>query len=1240
MPNRANRDRTCPFKGNCKNCKFAFWNAGGLTEAKYIELKTIIRNNNIDAFAIVEAGSISDTNNLDKAEFEGYKIYNLPRSRQISTGMIIGVKVELTATFHIIHEMEENDKIEIAQLEVWNTHTKTKFIIIYNPPLNEPKNLDLVEVDESTILVGDFNAPNELWNYNTTSRVGSLIEEYVDSQPLILLEGTPTPLTFLAYGGSLSRPDLAFCHANLVSSMQQENAECPSGAGHKILLITRNNIERSQANTRISWNFKKAKWREFTLNTEEKFKAREKTNNVDTEHKEIVKILQEAAKKYIPRGKVPYYKPYWNGELQALKDERDKLRITIEESNDPDIRKNLTRQLNRTQARFARCITESKTRAFQQYAEKIDYRKDGSKAYTFFSKMNNKEKKETENNPILYKNKLLVEDKFKAEALGEHYAQQSNVRRLGRIKKQKTEYIEDNSDAYNALFLDHELNRALNKLKLKKSPGIDLIYPEFLKHLGIEGKQSLLHLCNLSWKGNIPDAWKKAEVIPVLKKGKDGTKVDSYRPIALISLLAKVMEHMVNFRLTSYLEENNILSPHQAGFRANRSTVDQIAYLMQDVKEGFNKHHQTLVVYIDFKSAFDLIDRNRLLEKMKEMKVPDNITRWTRIFMAQRMFRVKYKEKRSKYRQTRNGVQQGGVLSATYFIIYINDLAEYIKARCEVEVKLYADDVVIWYTGNDPKKMEQEMNKAMEALREWSEINGMVVNQSKTVYDYHTMRQTVPLFNINYGTNLLEKDDDAVYLGMSSDQKMTGCKQIDKMVSTSKRRLNLMKMVAGATWGANVEVLITTFITYIRPLLEYVSALLVTAPQSKLSTLDRVQNQAMRIATGAVRSTPIIALEARTNLHPLESRRNAASACLHEKLLRVEEQKWNREPYERLTTQTSFITKAQEIKSDLLAGIDIENRIELPQPNIRIAVLEVQHELSIDGISRQKKDYNEQVLRHTTLAHIHSRYPEKEWLHVYSDGSATPGQGNAGAGVYCREFEEAIPAGSNGSSYDGELRAILEALKKVRNHRLNKIVILSDSKAAIQAIASSEEVDREVKLCKIQLLKLKNENKEVVLQWVPSHCNLHGNEKADYLAKRGSKMPQFTKGLTYQSVKSHITTAVKKVVKKKWNDGSQNKPWQNIVTGGGKPPRYENRKVSSAQLRLDTGHDLLGVHLHKLGIVRSSVCSLCGKEEQNRSHLFRCDKTRGELQALPDSMTHKQKESCLYWITRRYMMAK
>ncbi|VDO02353.1 unnamed protein product [Rodentolepis nana] len=127
-----------------------------------------------------------------------------------------------------------------------------------------------------------------------------------------------------------------------------------------------------------------------------------------------------------------------------------------------------------------------------------------------------------------------------------------------------------------------ELNAAIKQLKCKKSPGEDGILPDFLIRMEAIAKETMLPLLNKIWESSLlPNQWKVAIVIPILKKGKDPSNFDNYRPFSLTSVPAKLMERMVNRGLTWLLETNNILRSEQAGFRPRRSTNQQVLTLSQ-----------------------------------------------------------------------------------------------------------------------------------------------------------------------------------------------------------------------------------------------------------------------------------------------------------------------------------------------------------------------------------------------------------------------------------------------------------------------------------------------------------------------------------------------------------------------------------------------------------------------------------------------------------------------------------
>ena len=144
-----------------------------------------------------------------------------------------------------------------------------------------------------------------------------------------------------------------------------------------------------------------------------------------------------------------------------------------------------------------------------------------------------------------------------------------------------------------------ELQRALKKLRPRRSSGPDGITNEMLIHLGSAAVCKLLQIYNHSWEqGVLPQIWRAATMIPILKKGKDPKKANSYRPVSLTSCVVKTMERIVNERLKWYLKTENLLAPEQAGFRQFRSTEDQATYLSQEIEDAFQEQKLVLVSWI------------------------------------------------------------------------------------------------------------------------------------------------------------------------------------------------------------------------------------------------------------------------------------------------------------------------------------------------------------------------------------------------------------------------------------------------------------------------------------------------------------------------------------------------------------------------------------------------------------------------------------------------------------------
>ena len=242
-----------------------------------------------------------------------------------------------------------------------------------------------------------------------------------------------------------------------------------------------------------------------------------------------------------------------------------------------------------------------------------------------------------------------------------------------------------------------ELQEGLDGLKLRKSPGKDGVTNEMLKNLGRGAKETLLKVINVSWKtGKTPAAWKEAIMVPILKPGKDKLDPASYRPISLLSCIGKLMERMVNRRLCWHLESKELLVSWQNGFRQHRSTEDQVAYIAQEIEDGYQAREHTLAVWVDMEKAFDTVWREALKLKLLRMGVTGRMFEWLAQYLENRTARVQVEGKLSRKRTLEQGVPQGGVLSPTLFLVFVNDIAPCMPK--EIRKAMYA---ATWHCGRD-----------------------------------------------------------------------------------------------------------------------------------------------------------------------------------------------------------------------------------------------------------------------------------------------------------------------------------------------------------------------------------------------------------------------------------------------------------------------------------------------------------------------------------------------------------
>lgn len=145
----------------------------------------------------------------------------------------------------------------------------------------------------------------------------------------------------------------------------------------------------------------------------------------------------------------------------------------------------------------------------------------------------------------------------------------------------------------------NDTRNLIMKLKNKNSSGPDGISPILMKLICDEIAPSVMLLINESIRsGKVPNDSKIARVIGIYKGG-DANQVSNFRPISVTSILLKLIEMAVNSQLSTYIEENNILSPEQYGFRLNSNTTSACFDLVNNVCKERDDGNVTCLTFID-----------------------------------------------------------------------------------------------------------------------------------------------------------------------------------------------------------------------------------------------------------------------------------------------------------------------------------------------------------------------------------------------------------------------------------------------------------------------------------------------------------------------------------------------------------------------------------------------------------------------------------------------------------------
>ena len=163
-----------------------------------------------------------------------------------------------------------------------------------------------------------------------------------------------------------------------------------------------------------------------------------------------------------------------------------------------------------------------------------------------------------------------------------------------------------------------------------------------IKNSPDDAKQFLVKVMNNMWENSIfPDKWRHSHVIPIPKPGKNHSIAVNYRPIALTSVICKIMERIVNVRLLDYLDMKGKSSSIQCGGKAKRSTIDQLIRVETAIRTAFSKNEHIISIFFDVEKAYDTTWKYGIMKDLHKMGLRGNLPKFIQQFLKDRTFQVK-----------------------------------------------------------------------------------------------------------------------------------------------------------------------------------------------------------------------------------------------------------------------------------------------------------------------------------------------------------------------------------------------------------------------------------------------------------------------------------------------------------------------------------------------------------------------------------------------------------------------
>lgn len=1054
------------------------WNLCGLS-TRYAELEYLTNTLQPSVIALQETQTRQGHQKLESSGFVWS--FSYPPGEVSKNGAALGVAKDIPHQFLTL----DTPLQAVAAVVEWPV--RATYVSLYickkdgKSVVADKLNNLLDQLPLPVILLGDFNAHSDLWGSAQLDERGRAVEDVIGERNLIVLNtGAATRIDWTE--GTSSAIDLSLVSDSLARRMTWEVLEDCCGSDHFPIVIRDLDGSRKPQTKRPRWRYDKADWKKFT-------EALDPPEAICAEALE--EMLVSAAESSIPRSSTKVSRRavhWWNDEVAGtVKARRKALRkLRRMKKNDP--------------RRKAASITFRKTRCEARHATKAAKAQSWTAFVTGISpELNSKEiwrrintfrngsqtvvrrlttSAGTTDDPTEMAN-ILAEQYYRVSANASLHPDHIH-------KRASTHFEYDHSkhddDYYNAAFSLSELRWAIARGK-GMSVGVDSIGYPMLRHLPEPFEEYLLEVLNDVWRtGLIPQRWKEGLVIPIPKEGKDPTVPSNLRPITLVSCVGKTLERMANRRLIQLLEQKGVLGDKQHGFRSGRGVDSYLAEVEEEVSGAIEAGEHTEMVLLDLAKAYDTAWRAPVVGNLLKWGIGGNMSRYVDNFLRDRTFRVLVGNSLSCPMELENGVPQGTVIAVTAFLIRMTEVEPFIPLG--VELKLYADDMVLRASGRKAAVVRNRLAKAVKAVEAWTTLYGFQLSTPKSQL-LHVCRknkhQDVPPITTDDG-NITEVKS-ARLLGVNIDSRFRFWKHIENAkrgVAATNRALAVLGGHLAA--GARTTMLMAQQ-ALVQSKIFFGWGVVSSASSSRRNRLEACYNAGIRSASGAFKSSPVHAIMAEAGVLPFR----------YQEVISVIKKGVQQQALAAPGVDRAIFLRSRERFGELtcLELPDVARTLwttdrawNAPPPRVDWRM----HELVRAGDSPAKVA--------AAFGEILQSYQSARKL--YTDGSYMDGV--VGAGVVDNATHTTFRLPEQCSVFSAEALAIVKGLESMPDDEDN-LAVFSDSLSVLAAVESGNS-----KHPWIQQIEQLMRGRDVTLVWIPGHSGIAGNDLADEAAKKAGNL--------------------------------------------------------------------------------------------------------------------------------------